>query len=107
MNKKFGWGSLSLILFIVGILFSVTIGRTFCLGDILLESVGLKGWLHMEHSSMNLKIFISEFLLIVGYLMGRIFKNDLFARTGRLLCLTIGIITGLILVFFMVSMASF
>jgi hypothetical protein len=107
MHKKFSWGSLSIILFIFSILFTVELGRTFCLGDILLESAGLKGWLKLGNSTLNIKIFISEFILISGYIFGRVFKNDLFAKTGRMLCLILALITGLSLVFFSITIASF
>lgn len=107
MNKKIGWGSLSIILLIFAILFSIQLGRTFCLGDILLESVGLKGWLIFENSTLNIKVFISEFLLIAGFIIGMVFKNDRFAKAGRMLCLAFAILLGISLAYICLAMASF
>lgn len=100
MHKKFSWGSLSLILFVFSILFTVELGRTFCLGDILLESVGLKGWISLGNGTLNIKAFISEFLLIAGFVTGRVFKNDRFARVGGTLCLILSVVLGISLLLF-------
>lgn len=82
MQKKFGWGSLSIVLLILGILFSVELGRTFCLGDILLESVGLKGWVDFGKSTLNIKIFISEFIIISGFIIGSLLKMTCLLKPG-------------------------
>ena len=43
-NKKIGLGSLSILLWVFGILFSFTFGNQGALGDRLLEAIGLSAW---------------------------------------------------------------
>lgn len=97
MKTKKGWGTLSFILFFFGILFIANIGRTFCLGDILLQAAGLKGELKIGNGTLNIKIYITEIIFILGFILGLRFKEDLLAKAGRLLCLVFSIILGLVL----------
>ncbi len=97
MRPEKGWGTLSIILFFFGILFTAKIGRTFCLGDILLQAVGLKGEWKAGNSTLNINIFITEIILIIGFILGLQFKKDFLAKAGRLLCLVFAILLGLML----------
>ena len=97
MKPKKGWGTPSFILFFFGILFTANIGRTFCLGDILLQAAGLKGEVKIGNGTLNIKIYITEIILIVGFILGLKFRKDLLAKAGRLLCLIFAIILGLAL----------
>jgi len=70
INKKIWLGLLSLILFIIGILFSVSFGNKPSYGDILLKFIGLKPWSNdstgLHYTSIySLIFFIPSFIL--GY----------------------------------------
>jgi hypothetical protein len=99
MKPKKGWGTLSIILFFFGILFTANIGRTFCLGDVLLQAVGLKGELKIDNSTLNIKIYITEIIFIIGLILGLKFKKDFLSKAGRLLCLIFAILLGLMLLY--------
>lgn len=107
MKPKKGWGTLSILLFFFGILFTANIGRTFCLGDILLQAVGLKGELKIGNGTLNIKIYITEIIFIIGFILGLKFKKDFLAKAGRLLCLVFAILLGLMLLYATAVFISF
>jgi hypothetical protein len=99
MRKKLGWGSLSTVLFILAVLFSSQIGRTFCLGDIVLEALGIDAWSVGYKQGFHNTIYYSAAFSVIGYVLGRVFKNDYGAKTGRRLCLFAAVILALFIPF--------
>jgi hypothetical protein len=86
MQKKWGLGTLSMVLLILAFLFSVKIGRTFCLGDIILNSLGKPVlW------GRRINIYVSALLLAAGYLLGKKYPDNDGAELGSKLCGVLGI----------------
>ncbi|WP_160671533.1 hypothetical protein [Clostridium sp. C8-1-8] len=74
--KNLGFGSLSLVLSIIGIMFSFTyLGGDRPIGAIILNSMHIYG----------LTSFVSIGLLIISILIGLRYKNDLGATQGKFL----------------------
>lgn len=91
VNRKISWGSFSILFFLLAVMFSVNIGRTLCLGDVILKAAGIKAWSRFHNT-----LFVSLALFAGGYILGRIFHGDEGARLGRNLCLIFG--AGLVIV---------
>lgn len=81
MKKKLGYGSLSLLLVIIALLWGCTFNG-FCLGDQVLALLGMSGW-----SSGAFRIHYSVFhgilLYIPAYFLGKKFHHHLFAQSGK------------------------
>ena len=93
MQKKWGLGTLSVILLILALLFTLRIGRTFCLGDIVLGSIGVTAL-----GGIRVNVYISALLLIAGYLLGKKFPDNDGAELGSKLCSVLGIAAVVIIV---------
>lgn len=83
-HKKIGFGSLSLLLFICGILFSISFSNGESYGDSILRSIGLNPWSN-GNSGVHYTIFYSLIFYIGALILGYEFKNDLGAKLGRTL----------------------
>ena len=82
-HKKIGFGSLSLLLFICGILFSFSFnGESY--GDSILRSIGLNPWSN-GNSGVHYTTFYSLIFFIGALILGFEFKNDFGAALGRTL----------------------
>jgi hypothetical protein len=100
MKKKLGIGSISLILFALGVIWSANIKRQFCLGDIILNAIGLPAWSN-GNSGNHYTIIYALIFLIPSILVGYKFPDDLFAKTGKVSSMILALISFLCL-FFMV-----
>ncbi len=99
-HKKMGMGTISLLLFIFGILFSFSFGNREALGDIILRFLGLNPWSDGD-TGTHYTIIYSLIFFIPALILGYKFKNNLGAKLGRMLSL-IAIIPGLSLVFYII-----
>lgn len=88
MQKKLGTGSFSLLLLGLALLWSCNI-RDFCIGDFVLNQLGLPSW-----SEGSLRIHYTVFwgllLYIPAFLLGHRYESHLFARSGKWLSGCIG-----------------
>ena len=62
VNKKIGFGSLSLLLCVMGILFAFSFGNKGCYGDIILKCIGIKPWSNGS-SGIHYTIFYLQYFL--------------------------------------------
>ena len=92
--KKIGLGSISLLLFIFGILFSIIFG------DSIVKFIGLNPWSNGD-TSLHYTIFYSLIFYVLALILGYKLKNDFGAKLGRTLSL-ITIILFLLSLFFVV-----
>ncbi|WP_312648884.1 hypothetical protein [Aminipila sp.] len=83
MKKEFGIGSLSLVLFILAILWSASIKKIFCLGDIVLNSVNLPSWSN-GNMGTHYTMFYAIVFLIPAIIVGHKFPNHIFAKAGKI-----------------------
>lgn len=96
MIKKTGYGSLSIIFFILAILSSIKIARTFCLGDELLKAFGIPVWSRGGHTGFHNTTYLTIGFLLAGLVVGKVFYKDWGARNTWKLCAFLLIIFGLI-----------
>ena len=74
-SKSLGWGSLSLLLFIVSFIFSYLTINKKVVGEHVLE-----------YLKLNIQVaIITVILLIFSVVLGKRFKNHLFAKSGSIL----------------------
>lgn len=86
-HKKIGIGSVSLLLFILGLLFSISFGE-YNFGDRILKSIGLSPWSNGD-TGLHYTVFYSLIFYVGAFIVGLKFKNDRGAKTGRFLSLTV------------------
>ena len=73
-----GWGSLSLPLVVLALVWSFRIGG-FCLGDAVLGALSLPAW---SDGGTHYTVFYAYLFLVPAFLLGQRFRGQLFARTG-------------------------
>jgi len=82
-KKKIGIGTLSLLLFVVGCLFSFTF-YNLTIGDNILTYIGLKAWSN-GNSGTHYTIFYSLLFFIPSLILGYKFKEDFGSKVGKIL----------------------
>ena len=102
-GKKIGVGSLSLLLFVCGVLFAANLGDQ-CYGDITLRFLGLRAWSNGSHG-FHCTIFYSLIFFIPSFIIGLRFSAQWGATAGKNLSLYACAITGVLFVFFIISMS--
>ncbi|MGV8982658.1 hypothetical protein [Clostridium sp.] len=95
INKKIGFGSISLLLCVIGLLFIVLIKYQIGYAENLLKSIGLSTWSNAD-SGIHYTVFYPIIFFIPAFIVGNKFKNDLGATLGKIVSLII-IILSLIL----------
>lgn len=93
VNRKIGLGSLSLALWIVGILFSVYFG------DWLLEAIGLNTWSNID-TGIHYPFLYSYLFFIPAFILGYQNQEDFGAILGRRLSLFMIVWMGIMLLSF-------
>lgn len=91
---------MSLVIFIVGLLFSVSIGKYDAIGDHVLRSIGVNPWSNGE-TGLHYTVFYSLVFYIPALIIGYKFKNDWGAKVGRILS-TIMVVSILVTLLFFV-----
>lgn len=84
INKKIGFGSLSLLLCIIGILFSFSFGNKGSLGDVIINFLGLRAWSHGNRGE-HYTIYYTFIFFIPSIILGFKFKDDLGAKLGKMI----------------------
>ena len=93
MKKKLGLGSFSLILALIAISWSGNFqfhNISFCLGDYLLNRIGLPTWSNGTNGT-HYTVFWGLLLYLPGFLVGWKYKHHLFADAGKWICGSISI----------------
>lgn len=84
--KRIGLGSISLLLFVCGILFSFSFDNGAAYGDSILRFLGLSPWSN-GNSGLHFTMFYALVLYIPALILGYKFKNNFGAKIGRILSL--------------------
>ena len=83
MKKKFGFGSIALLLSVLCIFLSVTFSKTgICYGDELLNMLGIKAWSNGT-SGVHYTIFYMIPFWVLSIFLGHRFCYDFGAKIGR------------------------
>lgn len=77
-NRKIGIGTISLVLFIIGFLFSFTIG------DDILTYIGLKAWSNGNQGT-HYTVFYSLLFYISSLIIGYKFNGNFGSKVGKIL----------------------
>lgn len=99
-NKKVGPGSLSLLLCIIGILFSFSFKNKGAYGDDILNFIGLQSWSNGD-TGIHYTVFYSLIFFITSISLGYKYKKNLGAKLGKTISLVISILIILVSIFFM------
>lgn len=83
MKKKIGFGSIAIVLSILGIFLSITFKKSgVCYGDNIINFLGLKAWSNIINGT-HYTIFYMLILFIPSVILGIKFKDDFGAKLGR------------------------
>lgn len=91
-RKKVGIGSISLLLFTLGLLFSISFGEYGAFGDHLLKGIGLSPWSNGD-TGLHYTIFYSLIFYVPAFIVGKRFKNNRGAKVGKTLSLIAIVLT--------------
>ncbi|MBS4203526.1 hypothetical protein [Lederbergia citrea] len=83
-RKKMGLGSSSLLLIIVGVLFSSTFKKHGSVGDNILRFIGVNPWSNGDEG-IHYTVYYAAVFYILAFIVGYKFKNDWGAKTGKIL----------------------
>lgn len=81
-TRKIGFGTLSFLLLIIGILWSFSI-HEFCIGDNVLSALHLKAWSNGT-SGRHYTIYYALIFLIPSMILGIKYNENLFAKVGTI-----------------------
>jgi len=93
IKRNIGIGTISLPLALIGLVWSFEI-HGFCLGDIVLNSVGLRAWTNVD-TGLHLTVFYSLIFFIPALLVSYRYKENFGSKTGRIVSI---IFIGLLLI---------
>lgn len=105
IRGKIGLGSLSLVLAIMGIIFSGSFKNGTCYGDIILNFIGLKPW-SGNGKGTHYTVFYSLIFFIPAVILAYRHKKNIGAKVGGLIAL-VSIIVILFVVTFLMPKGSF
>ncbi|SIR86597.1 hypothetical protein SAMN05878482_106271 [Peribacillus simplex] len=105
-HKKLGLGSLSLLLFLLGLLFSFSFGKYGAFGDHILRFIGINPWSNGD-TGLHYTIFYALTFYIPGLMVGYKFKNDWGAKIGKNLSLILVVLVLFLVVLVLVSLLFF
>ena len=83
IKRKIGIGTISLPLALFGLVWSLEI-RGFCLGDIVLNFIGLRAWTNVD-SGIHLTVFYSLLFFIPALIVGYKYKESFGSKVGRVM----------------------
>lgn len=86
--KRIGLGSISLLLFACGVLFSFSFDNGAAYGDSILRFLGLSPWANGTSGlHLHFTMFYALLFYIPAFILGYKFKNNFGAKIGRILSL--------------------
>jgi hypothetical protein len=94
VKGKIELGCISLLLCVLGILFSFSFGSKGCLGDLILESIKLKS---IGNNGIHYTVFYSLIFFIPSAIIGYKLNNNLSAKLGKT-------ISSIVIIFILLSM---
>ncbi|WP_347940260.1 hypothetical protein AAEY33_21665 [Peribacillus simplex] len=83
-TKNIGLGSLSFALCLIGILFTIQFGDKPCIGDNILNTIGLS-FLSNGDSGIHYTMFYSAIFFIPSFIIGHIHPDDRGAKAGKII----------------------
>lgn len=100
-NKKIGIGSVSLLLFACGLLFSLSFGAYGSIGDSVLRLIGLAPWSNGD-TGLHYTLIYSLVFFIPALIIGYKFRDDFGAKLGENLSLFAVVFLVVLFVFFII-----
>jgi|SRR5699024_1079282 len=99
VSKRIGIGSISLLLFACGLLFSLSFGEYGSIGDSILRFIGLNPWSNGD-TGLHYTLIYSLVFFIPAFIIGYKFKDDFGAKMGKSLSLFAVVFLSVLFVFF-------
>jgi hypothetical protein len=87
-RRTFGIGTLSLPIIVMGIVWGFTFYGV-CVGDNILNYIGLKAWTNGD-TGIHLTVYYSLIFYICAFAIAVKYKNDIGAKLGKIISMVIG-----------------
>ncbi|MCZ0874634.1 hypothetical protein [Peribacillus sp. AS_2] len=104
-TKDIGLGSLSIVLCLLGILFTFEFGDESCMGDQILHAIGLSSWSNGD-SGIHYTVFYSAIFFIPSFIIGHIYPDNRGAKAGKIISGFLSVLTLSALITFIISFLS-
>lgn len=101
MERKYGLGTLSIVIYILGILFDLQLDGHKSVGDRILNDIGIKTWSNTSNG-IHYTIFYSMIIFVSSLIIGIKYKDDYGGKLGRNLSI-VTLIIFLILAVFIIN----
>lgn len=101
-TRKIGIGTISFIIFLLGIIFDIQIRKSIGIGDRVLSFFDIKTWSN-GNQGIHYTIFYSLILFVISVAVGFKFKNDFGAKTGRRFSLCMIVFIGIVCPLLMIN----
>jgi len=98
-KRKLGVGSISILLVLLGLAWSINFPGGFCVGDWVLNVVGLKAWSEMNNMGVHFTVYYSLLFFVAAFLLGYWHKNDFGAKSGKIVSLVMFLLIALATVY--------
>jgi hypothetical protein len=101
-RKKWGLGSISIVLVLLGILWGIRFRSGLCIGDFIVNSIGLQAWSNggATGTRTHLALFYSLPFFISAFLLGNKYNNDFGANLGKTVSFAVGAMLIVIFILF-------
>jgi len=90
LKRKLGLGTLSLLLSIIGVVWAFTFRGGICIGDNVLNYLGLKAWSN-GNTGIHFTIHYSLIFFIPAFFMAVKYNDDFGAKVGKTVSMAVGI----------------
>ena len=84
-KKSIGIGSISIVLAITGVIWAFSLNG-FCLGDVVLSSIGLKSWSGGSHNT-HYTVFYSLIFFVAAFFISTKYPDCYFSKIGKIVSL--------------------
>lgn len=101
MKCKIGWGSSSIILSIIGLIWGITI-KGSCVGDFILNSIGLNAWTSGPLRT-HIGIFYSLIFFIPAYILASKNRGDWGSNIGRKVSVFMSVVVGIVMIVYVIG----
>ncbi|MDM5452259.1 hypothetical protein [Peribacillus simplex] len=102
-TKELGVGSISFALCLIGILFTFRFGNKFCIGDSILNNIGMTAWTNGE-TGIHYTMIYSAIFFIPSFIIGHIHPDNRGAKAGGIIS---GFLSVLIILLLITTIISF
>ncbi|WP_183279917.1 hypothetical protein [Clostridium fungisolvens] len=98
VRKRAGIGTCSPIMLVLALILSFSFGNNIVLGDLILDSFGLKAW-SRGRVGVHYTLFYALAMVVIAYFIGDKYEEHLWAKAGKNSAIFVLALLTLIIIF--------